>query len=149
MANTFTQLLYHLVFSVKNRERVIEAGRRDDLYGYLWGISQNLQCHLYRIGGVEDHIHICVGIHKTVAVADYVEKMKTGSSNWIRRESIYPNWPGWQDGYGAFTLAHSDKDAVIDYIKTQQEHHRTVSFIEEYKRLLVEAGIPFEEKYLV
>ena len=149
MANTFTQLLYHVVFSVKNRERAIAAGRRDDLYGYLWGISKNLNCHLYRIGGVEDHIHVCVGIHQTVSVADYVEKMKTGSTNWIRREDVFPGWPGWQDGYGAFTLAHRDKDGVIEYIKGQEEHHRAVPFIEEYKRLLSEAGIEFKEKYLM
>jgi REP element-mobilizing transposase RayT len=149
MANTYTQILYHIVFSTKNRLRCIEPARRDDLYGYIWGINKNLKCHLYRIGGVEDHVHILTSIHPRVALADYIEKVKTGSTHWIRREGVFPDWPGWQDGYGAFTASFGEKDSLIEYVKAQEEHHRMVSFMDEYRALLARAGVAYDPKYLV
>ena len=149
MANTYTQIFYHIVFSTKNRVRCISKARRDDLYGYMWGINKNLKCHLYRIGGVEDHVHILTSIHPSIALADYIENMKTSSTSWIRREGIISDWPGWQDGYGAFTASIDEKDALIEYIKAQDEHHREISFLEEYTALLEKAGIAYDPKYLV
>ena len=149
MANTYTQILYHIVFSTKERMPCIAKDRRDKLFAYMWGINKELKCHLYRIGGGDDHVHILTSIHPRVALAAYVEKMKTGSTNWARRESVFAQWPGWQDGYGGFTLSIKEKDALVKYIVGQEEHHRTVSFIDEYKRLLAEAGIEYDERYLV
>ncbi|MEA3209604.1 MAG: REP-associated tyrosine transposase [Chthoniobacter sp.] len=148
MANTYTQIFYHIVFSTKNRVRCINKERQDDLYGYIWGIHKNLNCHLYRIGGVEDHVHILTSIHPTVALADYIESVKTGSTSWIRREDVFRDWPGWQDGYAAFTASFAEKDALIEYIKRQEEHHQTVSFLEEYQAHLEQAGIAYDPKYL-
>ena len=148
MANTYTQIYYHIVFSTKNRVRCIGKDHRDPLYGYIWGIHKNLKCHLYRIGGVEDHVHILTSIHPTLSLSKYIEEVKTGSTNWIRRERVIPDWPGWQDGYGAFTAANHDKDAIIEYIKGQEEHHRTVSFREEYEAMLKRAGVEYDPKYL-
>jgi REP element-mobilizing transposase RayT len=149
MANTYTQILYHIVFSTKDRSRCILPDRRADLYAYMWGIVKELNCHLYRLGGIEDHVHILTHLHPRVALSSYVEKLKSGSTNWIRRENVFQQWPGWQNGYGGFTLSIKEKDAVIDYIKGQEEHHRTESFVDEYKRLLTEAGIAFDERYLL
>lgn len=148
MANTYTQLLYHVVFSTKNRLAAIKKERREDVYRYIWGIHDKLKCHLYRIGGVEDHVHLLVSIHSTVSVSKYVESIKTGSTNWIRREGVFVNWPGWQDGYGAFTHSLADKDRLIEYIKNQEEHHRCVSWMEEYKLLLDQAGVKYDLNYV-
>ena len=148
MANTYTQIYYHIVFSTKNRVRAISADRREDLYRYLWGIHRNLKSHLYRIGGVEDHVHILTSIHPTLALAEYIEEVKTGSTHWIRKENVFHAWPGWQDGYAGLTLAHKDKNGVIEYIKNQPEHHKRTTFMEEYRGLLEEAGIEYDPKYL-
>ena len=126
MANTYTQILYHVVFSTKERKRAINETREDDLYKYLWGIHKNLKCHLYRIGGVKDHIHILTSLHPTVALSKYIETTKTSSTDWIRREKVYGSWPGWQDGYGAFTVSWPERDDIIEYIKRQNEHHQDV-----------------------
>lgn len=148
MANTYTQILYHIVFSTKNRDRCIAKDRRDDLYRYIWGIVKNLDCHLYRIGGVEDLVHVLSSLHPTQALSKYIENIKTSSTSWIRREAVLENWPGWQDGYAAFTASFDEKDELIDYIKAQEEHHQAVSFDEEYRALLERAGIAFDPKYL-
>lgn len=80
MANTYTQLLYHIVFSTKNRVMALTAPRRKELYQYIWGIHKNHQCHLYRIGGIEDHIHLLTHMPTTLCIADFVREVKTGSS---------------------------------------------------------------------
>ena len=112
--STFTQIYYHIVFSTKNREPVLLADNRDHLFRYTWGILKNKDCHLYRIGGVEDHVHILTSLHPAIALADLVKEIKTSTSSWIKDENIFPGFTHWQDGYGAFTVSHSDKDAVIE-----------------------------------
>ena len=149
MANTYTQIFYHIVFSTKNRLPAIREERREDLFRYVWGVHNNLDCHLYRVNAVEDHMHILTSIHPDVPLSKYINAVKTGSSGWIRKNGIFPDWPGWQVGYGGFTLSIREKEAVTEYIKGQQEHHRQETFVEEYKRLLAEAGIEFDEKYLL
>ena len=148
MANTYTQILYHIVFSTKDRRPSITKERRDDLYAYMWGVQKKLKCHLYRIGGVDDHVHILTSLHPTLALSAYVEKMKTGATNWIRRENVYRNWPGWQDGYGGFTASWAERDGIIEYIKSQEKHHQMVSFLDEYRQMLTEAGIEFDDRFL-
>lgn len=145
---TYTQIIYHIVFSTKHRERVLIPSRRDDLFRYVWGIIKNKQGHLYRIGGVEDHVHILSSLHPTVALADFVKTIKVASALWIKDERVFPEFGHWQDGYGAFTHSIREKDGLIDYIKGREEHHRHESFMDEYKRLLTEAGVEFDEKYL-
>jgi putative transposase len=149
MANTYTQIVYHVVFSTKNRLPALQASRREDLYAYIWGIHKRLKCTLFRIGGVEDHVHLLTSLHPTLSLANYIEKVKTGSTNWIRRERVYPAWPGWQDGYGAFTVSWVERDAVIEYIKNQEAHHRQVTWAEEYRSMLGRHGVAFEERYLL
>lgn len=145
---TYTQIIYHIVFSTKHRARVLTLNRRDDLFRYIWGIIKNKQGHLYRIGGVEDHVHILSSLHPTVALADFVKAIKVASAVWIKEERVFPEFGHWQDGYGAFTHSIREKEALIDYIKGQEEHHRHESFVDEYKRLLTEAGVTFDEKHL-
>ena len=148
MANTFTQIIYHVVFSTKNRVPAIRKERREDLFKYLWGVHKNLNCQLHRIGGVEDHVHLLIALHPQIALAEYIREIKTSSTLWIKREAEFADWPGWQDGYGAFTAALEGKAALINYIKGQEEHHRTVSFLDEFQALLQKAGVSYDPKYL-
>ena len=148
MPNTYTQLLFHVVYSTKNRERTLTDGKRDLLYKYIWEIHSNLNCHLYRIGGVDDHVHILVGLPTTLAIAKYVQEIKAASSHWLKCQADFPRFESWQDGYGAFTVSHNDKDDLIEYIKGQVEHHRRETFLDEYRRMLTKNGIEFDERYL-
>jgi putative transposase len=104
---------------------------------------------LYRINGVEDHLHILTHIHPTVALSSLIKDIKLASNSWIKQENLFPTFKGWQEGYGAFTHHCNDKNRLIDYIKNQEVHHRHISWPEELKALLEEHGIPFDEKYLL
>ena len=147
--STYTQICYHLVFSTKDRAPALTADNRDKLFRYTWGILKNKDCHLYRIGGVDDHVHILTSVHPTIALADLVRDIKTATSAWIKGEGVFPSFTHWQDGYGAFTVSHNDKDSVIEYIKGQEEHHKQISFKDELREFLVRHGVKFDEKYLV
>jgi REP element-mobilizing transposase RayT len=146
--STHTQICYHIVFSTKERVPALKADRREDLFRYIWGILKNRESHLYRINGTEDHLHILTSLHPTVNLADLVKKIKTGSSLWIKENSVFRTFSHWQDGYGAFTHSKGEIDPLIEYIKRQVEHHRRTTFAEEYRKLLVEAGIEFDERYM-
>ncbi len=145
---TYTQIMFHLVFSTKDRQRVLSSDRREDLFRYIWGIIKNNQGHLYRIGGVEDHLHILTSLHPTVCLANFVKDIKTGSAKWIKENKVFNGFTHWQEGYGAFTASIKEKNVLIEYIKNQETHHRNRSFLEEYRELLVSSGIEFDEKYL-
>lgn len=146
--STYTQILYQLVFSTKNRERTLIKENREELYRYIWGILKNQKCHLYRIGGVEDHIHIVTHIHPMIAPAHLIKDLKLSATEFIKNERLFSHFTGWQDGYGAFTYHFEAKDNLIEYVKNQEEHHKKVSFEDEYRKLLKEHGIEFDEKYL-
>ena len=147
--STFTQILYQIVFSTKNRERTISESGQEKLFSFIWGILKNKKCHLYRIGGIEDHIHIITHIHPTVAIAELVKDIKLATSSFIKKEHLLSKFSGWQEGYGAFTYSISAKDNLIEYVKKQKEHHKKRSFKEEYVNLLKEHRIEYDEKYLV
>ncbi len=149
MPNTYTQLLFHFVFAAKNRERTLPDAHREELYRYIWGIHQNLKCHLYRIGGIDDHVHILTSLPTTLSPADYIKEVKTGSSRWLKSQKEFPRFEAWQDGYSVFSVSYDDKGELVEYIKNQVEHHRKESFVDEYKRLLAMSGVEFDERYLL
>ena len=146
--STYTQILYQIVFSTKNREKTMIESGQEKIYRYIWGILNNKKCHLYRIGGIEDHLHIITHIHPSVAVSQLIKDIKLASSDYVKTENIFPGFNGWQDGYGAFTYSITAKDNLIEYVKNQKQHHKNVSFKDEYISLLNEHGIQFDEKYL-
>jgi REP element-mobilizing transposase RayT len=137
------------VFSTKDRVPALVADKRDDFFRYTWGILKNMDCHLYRINGVEDHVHILTSLHPTVCLSDLVKAIKTGTSKWIKENGVFRAFKHWQDGYGAFSIAHGEKDVVIEYIKNQEEHHKRVSFQDEFREMLIKFGVQFDEKYRV
>lgn len=146
--STFVQLYYHIVFSTKNRKACLVKSNRLSLFKFIWGILKNKNCHLYRINGVEDHIHIFTHIHPSVSLSSLVKDIKVASNQFIKKEKLFPDFTGWQEGYGAFTHHVKDKNRLIEYVKNQEEHHEWVSWKDELKGLLFEHGIELEEWYL-
>ncbi|MEI6881412.1 MAG: IS200/IS605 family transposase [Bacteroidota bacterium] len=147
--STYTQILFQIVFSTKNRERTLKTEKRVELYKYIWGIMKNKKCHLYQIGGIEDHIHIVTHIHPTISLSALIKDIKVASIEYIKKESLFQNFTGWQDGYAAFTYSLSEKDKLVSYVKNQEEHHKVITYHEELKQLLIEQKIEFDEKYLL
>jgi REP element-mobilizing transposase RayT len=141
-------MLYQIVFSTKYRTPVLTKENRPELFKYIWGILEKKKCHLYRINGVEDHIHIVTHIHPTVAIASLIKDIKVASSDFIKANGLFPDFENWQIGYAAFTYSFSAKNGLIEYVKNQEEHHKVQTFREELIELLEEHGVQFEEKYL-
>ena len=147
--STYTQILYQIVFSTKNREQTLEAENRKELFKYIFGILKNNKCHLYPIGGVNDHLHIITHLHPSVALSDLIKDIKLASSKYIKSANLFPHFNGWQDGYAAFTYSIDAKQNLVNYVKNQEEHHCKKTFGDELKELLQEHQIEFEEKYLL
>ena len=147
--STYTQILYQIIFSTKNREKILKEERRPELFNYIWGVMNNNNCHLYQINGVEDHIHILTHLHPSVALAELVKDVKISSSKMIKGENLFPKFEGWQVGYGAFTYSIEAKGQLIEYIVNQKEHHRKITFIEEYKKILDKFRVKYDSKYLL
>ena len=147
--STFTQILYQIVFGTKYRQRTLTADNSDKLYRYITGILKEQKCHVYRINGVEDHIHIVTHLHPTVALSDLIKDIKLATTDLVKREKLFTHFSGWQDGFGAFTYSIKEKDRLIEYVKNQQEHHKIKTFREELRELLIEHGIEFDEQYLL
>jgi putative transposase len=148
MAQTFTSLLLHIVFSTKDRADLIPANVEPALYAYFGGITNNKGGRLLAAGGTANHVHLLVSHSKTVAVADYMEDLKKDSSKWIKTQDPQCRVFRWQDGYGAFTVGQSNVGALKRYIAQQKVHHRKVSFQEEFSNILRKYGIHYDERYI-
>ena len=148
MANTYTQLYIHIVFSVLGRESLISKSWQDELYKYISGIIKATGHKLYVIGGMPDHVHILVSIGPNTNLSELVRDIKANSSKWINEKSLVKGKFKWQEGFGAFTYGQSQLPVLIDYIKNQEAHHSTKSFREEYHELLKKFEIDFDEKYI-
>lgn len=146
---SFTSIIYQIVFAPKYRRPVLEESNRDELFKYITGILKNKKCHLYQIGGVEDHIHILTHIHQEQSLATLVKDIKVASNKYIQENKLFESFTEWQEGYGAFTYAERDKNRLINYIANQVEHHKKISFKEEFIELLKEHNIEFDERYLL
>ncbi len=145
--STYTQIIYHLVFSTKNREKTLTKTNREELYKYIFGICRRKNCHIYRIGGTEDHIHIITSLHAGTALAELVKETKIASTLFAKEKKLFPHFKGWQSGYGAFTCSEKDKDALIEYVINQEEFHRINTFEDEYLALLKEHNVEVDMQY--
>ena len=145
--SSYRQLLFHLVFRTKDSIPTIKQDHTDQLYAYITGIIKNKNSYVYRINGMENHLHILTDLHPSLALADFVREIKVSSSVWMKRSGYFPIFKGWADGYGSFTCSYMDMGRLIDFIKNQQEHHRKKTFEEEYRNLLLESGIKIDERF--
>jgi REP element-mobilizing transposase RayT len=135
-------LTYHIVWRTKRSEQTIAESHERELYAYIYGICKSKDCYLFRINSMPDHMHLCVEVHPTIAVSDFVKVLKQESSKWMREHrSKFPMFDGWGNGYACFTYSAHERPQVIEYIMHQKEHHRTHTFREEYEAWLIDMGM--------
>jgi putative transposase len=148
MANTYTQIHIQAVFSVQNRDAIINPLWQEQLYKYVTAIIQNREHKLLAIGGMPDHVHILFGFRPIQSLSDLMHDIKEGSSKWINEKGLTQCRFSWQAGYSAFSYARSDIKNVIRYILNQSEHHKKITFMEEYVALLQEFEIDYDLRYI-
>lgn len=146
--STFSNLLFHIIYSTKYRKPTIRTEWKDDLYGYIGGIVRDQKGTLLKIGGVEDHVHLLVQLSPTIAISDVMRKIKSNSSKWINERSGVTRKFEWQSGYAAFSVSESRMPAVAEYIANQAEHHQTKTFEEEFLAILMKHNIEFDMRYI-
>ena len=147
MPSTHLSLHYHLVFSTKDRRALIVPEWRERLHAYMGGILNSMGAFPQAIGGVADHVHLLVGLKATHCLADVMRDPKRGSSEWVH-DTISERAFAWQEGYGAFTVSANVRDGVRLYIARQEEHHRTLTFREEYLEFLRRGGVEYDERFV-
>ena len=148
MPHTFTNLLVHSIFSTKERSPVINSDLKPRLFGYMGGIIRESKGTLIAANGPADHVHLLMLMPQDTALSDLMRVVKANSSRWVHQE-----WPGlrafaWQVGYGAFSVSQSNTETVKQYIAEQEEHHRRVSFQEEFVAFLKRHGISYDERFI-
>jgi putative transposase len=148
MSQSLVQIYLHTVFSTKNREPFLsDKTFRDRTHAYLAGICKNLDCPAIIVGGVEDHVHILCRFGKQVEVATLIRELKRDSSKWIKENNTRLADFHWQAGSGAFSVSPSHIDALKEYIRNQEDHHRQETFQDEFRRLCRKYGIEIDERY--
>ncbi len=141
----YVQLTYHIVIATQQHEAVLAKPKREELYRCMWGVVKEKKGHLFRIGGVENHVHLLLSVHPAVAVAEMVKAIKLTAAEWIRSQAAFPKFTGWHEGYAAMTCSWEEKEMLVEAIKHQEEHHTEVSFREEFEELLEAAGLKMAE----
>lgn len=148
MANTYTSLNYHVIFSTKNRVKLISPEIEERLWAYIGGVARQHRMTALQVGGVEDHVHALVNAPPTIAPSQIAQFLKGDSSKWIHEEFPRLRAFAWQDGYGAFTVSKSSLSEVVRYIQNQREHHRQRTFQEEYVEFLQKHRVEYDERYV-
>ena len=148
MPQSLSNILIHLIWSTKDRHPWLAPGIREKTHAFLAGAVRQCACEAYRVGGVADHVHLAVRLSRTLSVADLVKEVKTASSKWLKaQDPAFANFY-WQLGYGAFSVGMSQKGTLLHYIDTQEEHHRTRIFQDEYRDFLKKYEIDYDERYV-
>lgn len=148
MPQSLAKLYTHLVFSTKGRTDTLPKQHLDDVHAYVAGIMNEMKCPAVCVGGTANHIHILFVQNRTMALSDVVRIVKSNSSKWIN-EKNGPHHPFcWQDGYGAFSISNTHVDAVVNYIANQEEHHKGVSFQDEFRKICQQCGVEYDERYV-
>ncbi len=148
MPSTHHGVLVHVVFSTKQRYKLLHARWRKELYAVMGGIARTHKCDLLVAGGIEDHVHLLLNVHPAFSIAQTVQLIKGNSSRWINSQRKIATRFAWQRGYGAFSVSASMRDAVKHYIENQESHHRVQTFAEEYIETLRRHRIEFDEQYV-
>ena len=151
MPQSLNKVILHMVFSTKDRRPLIDTEIRPRLHAYVAEILRGIeppQSQAYRMGGPADHVHVAAALPRTVTIAKLFETVKRESSIWIKKQGARYQEFYWQNGYGVFSVGPSQLDQLIGYIDNQEEHHKTVSFQDEFRKLLVKYNIEYDEKYV-
>jgi putative transposase len=148
MAQSLSKVYIHITFSTKDRQHLIDENIKESLFQYLGGICKGLECNPVQIGGHTDHVHILCLLSRKIAQMDLLEEIKKQSSKWIKTQGMsYSNFY-WQDGYGVFSVNPTQINVVVDYIKNQEEHHKTISFQDELRAFLKKYKVEYDERYI-
>ena len=148
MDNTYTQIHLHFVFAPKFRASLIQPAFEDELYKYITGVVQHNNHKMIAINGMPDHVHMLIGFRPAQSISDLMQDVKASSSKWINDKKFNNHRFEGQSGYGAFSYSKSQLDDVVKYIMNQKEHHKKVSFLEEYKLFLQKLEVEFEERFI-
>jgi REP element-mobilizing transposase RayT len=148
MPNTYTQLYIHFVFAVKYRAALLDGSWDERLRLYITAITQNNGHKMLAINNMPDHLHMFIGLNPAQSLSELMRLVKGDSSEWINKQKLTSVKFQWQEGYGAFSYNKSQIDKVVKYILNQQEHHKKESFLDEYRQLLKNFDIDFDEKYI-
>ncbi|RYD78955.1 MAG: IS200/IS605 family transposase [Sphingobacteriales bacterium] len=148
MPQAFAKIIVHITFSTKNREPLITKNIQSELYAYLAEICNAMECYAIKIGGYTDHVHILCFLSKKITLIKLVEEVKKRSSKWIKSKGEAFEAFFWQNGYGAFSIHHSQVEMLKKYIENQEEHHAKTHFKDEYIRLLKKNEMEYDEKYI-
>ena len=147
MPQSLTRVLLHIIFSTKNRASFFtDHSIRKDLHAYLAATSHHLGSPAISVGGVSDHIHLVCALGRTLSVATLVAKLKVSSNQAFKKH--FPLQFSWQSGYAAFSIAESTLESVIEYVRNQEEHHKRITFQDEYRASLKRHNVPFDERYV-
>ncbi len=148
MAGTYSNLNFHIVFSTKHRDPLIDEYLEPELHRYISGIISGEGGQVLAINGTDDHLHIVVKLKPKHVAPDLLKKIKANSSKWVNDHRKIDGRYSWQVGYGIFSVSQSQLDKVILYVKNQKQHHQTKTFQEEFVILLEKNGIEYDPKYL-
>ena len=148
MSQSLHQKYGHLIFSTKNRDKLITRDIESRLYEYIGGIVHGMNGSIIEINGVEDHVHLLIRESKSVADQDFMGQLKGESSRWVNQTFTDHAHFGWQAGYGWFSVAAKNLDAAVHYVQKQKEHHKTVSFQDEYRSFLQQYNVEYDERYV-
>ena len=148
MANTFHQIHIQSIFAVKKITGLIQREWKDELYKYITGIIQKHDHKLLAINGMADHVHIFFGMRPTQSLSDLMQDVKGNSSKWINEKKFIESKFEWQSGFGAFSYSKSQVSTVIGYIQNQENHHRKITFLQEYKKFLDKFEADYDERYI-
>lgn len=146
--STYTQIYIQTIFAVKNRNALIRPAWEERLYQYITGIVQNKGQKMIAINGMPDHIHFFIGMKPTCCLSDLVREVKKSSTGFIKENKFSKFKFQWQEGFGAFSYSHSQIDRVAKYVLNQKEHHRKITFREEYMNFLKKFNVEYDERYL-
>jgi putative transposase len=148
MANTYTQLYVQCVFAPRYRAALLQPQWGERMRMYITGITHNNGHKVLAINNMPDHLHLFVGLNPNQSISELMRLIKGDSSEWINKEKLTPRKFHWQDGYGAFTYSKSQIGSVINYIDNQQEHHKKITFLNEYKQMLEKFEVEYDERYI-
>jgi REP element-mobilizing transposase RayT len=148
MSNTYTQIYIQCIAAVKFRKAIIDLSWKERLHQYITGIVRNNGHKMLAINSMPDHLHFFMGMRPDKSISDIMRMVKGDSSEWINKQKFIPEIFRWQDGYGAFSYSRSQIKTVGSYIENQEEHHRKITFLEEYRMFLKQFEVEYDERYI-
>jgi REP element-mobilizing transposase RayT len=148
MPQSLSQVVIHIIFSTKQREPFLDEKIIKEVHGYLASCARELDWECYRVGGIEDHVHLAVRQPRTGSLSDFMGHIKRTSTKWIRNKDDQYQSFSWQGGYGAFSVGYSQLENLIRYIDNQKEHHQKMTTQDEFRMFLNKYQIDYDEQYV-